>query len=138
MNRTKATLPDLFLSFLRLGITAFGGPAMIAYIRRLAVERKRWLDDETLLSGVALCQTIPGATSMQMSAFVGLRVRGVAGAAASFIGFVLPAFAIMVVLGVIYTRVSSLPAVISVFSGLHVLVVAIVANATFFFGKTTL
>jgi chromate transporter len=138
MNRTEATLPDLFFSFLRLGITAFGGPAMIAYIRQLAVERKLWLDDETLRSGVALCQTIPGATSMQMSAYVGLKARGVAGAAASFIGFVLPAFAIMVVLGVLYTRVSSLPAVISVFSGLHVLVVAIIANATFFFGKTTL
>lgn len=91
MTRTEVTLPDLFLAFLRLGATAFGGPAMVAYIRRLAVERKHWLEDETFQSGVALCQTIPGATAMQLSAFVGLKARGVAGAAASFMGFGLSA-----------------------------------------------
>jgi len=138
MTKTEVTLPDLFFSFLRLGATAFGGPAMVAYIRRLAVERKHWLEDETFRSGVALCQTIPGATAMQMSAYVGIRARGVAGAAVSFIGFGFPAFAAMVILGALYTQVSSLPMVVSALSGLHVLIVAIVANATLSFGKTTL
>jgi len=138
MTKPVATLSDLFFSFLRLGATAFGGPAMVAYIRKLAVDHKHWLDDETFRSGVSLCQTIPGATAMQMSAFVGLKARGVAGAAASFIGFGLSAFFIMVALGVLYSRVSSLPSVVSAFSGLQVLVVAIVANATLSFGRTTL
>lgn len=138
MTRTEVTLPELFLSFFRLGSTAFGGPAMVAYIRRLAVERKHWLEDETFRSGVALCQTIPGATAMQISAFVGLKARGVAGAVASFIGFGLPAFAVMAILGALYTRVSTLPMVLSVFSGLHVLIVAIVADATLSFGRTSL
>lgn len=87
----------LFTSFLRLGITSFGGPAMIAYIRRMSVEQKRWLDDETFRAGVALCQFIPGASAMQMAAYVGLRARGIAGAAVCYIAFGLPAFLLITV-----------------------------------------
>ena len=74
-------LHQLFGSFLRVGITAFGGPAMISYIRKMAVGEKQWLDSESFQDGVALCQTIPGATAMQMAACVGLKARGVPGAA---------------------------------------------------------
>ena len=45
----------LFLAFLRLGLTAFGGPAMVTYIGRLAVEKKQWLTKESFEAGVALC-----------------------------------------------------------------------------------
>ena len=98
------SLTRLFSVFFRLGITAFGGPAMIAYMRTLVVEQRRWLEEEPFHGGVALCQTIPGATAMQMSAYIGLRLRGVTGAAASFLGFGLPAFLLMVVLSALYTR----------------------------------
>ena len=80
--KENISLSDLFLSFLKLGATAFGGPAMIPYIGKMAVERKRWLKESTFLDGVALCQTIPGATAMQVSAYVGLRARGLSGAGA--------------------------------------------------------
>ncbi len=128
---------QLFLSFLRLGLTAFGGPSMIAYIRALAVDRKGWMDQETFQRGVALCQMIPGATAMQTAAYVGLKTRGIRGAAASFIGFGLPAFALMMILAALYFRSKNLPVVVSVFSGLQAVIVAIVANATLAFGKTT-
>jgi len=121
-----------------LGATAFGGPAMVAYIRKMVVEEKKWLDEATFRDGVALCQTVPGATAMQTCAYVGLKVRGVAGAAASFIGFGLPAFFIMMILSALYVRTYSLPAVVSAFNGLQVIVVAIVANATLLFGRTSL
>ena len=49
-----ATLWQLFVSFLRLGLTAFGGPAMVAYVRRMAVERKRWMEGGEFDEGVAL------------------------------------------------------------------------------------
>ena len=52
-------------------MTSFGGPAMTAYIRRIAVEQKKWLDDPTFRAGVALCQAIPGATAMQVAALCG-------------------------------------------------------------------
>jgi len=92
----------LFVSFLRLGVTSFGGPAMIAYIHRMAVEQKKWLDDEGFRAGVALCQAIPGAAAMQVAAYVGLRSRGVTGAAVTFIGFGLPAFLIMMLLSALH------------------------------------
>jgi hypothetical protein len=54
------SVQELFLAFLRLGLTAFGGPSMVAYIRKLAVERKGWLSSREFTDGVALCQMIPG------------------------------------------------------------------------------
>ena len=134
----RPTLASLFLSFLRLGATAFGGPAMVAYIRKMAVDQHKWLDESAFRDGVALCQTIPGATAMQTAAYVGLRARGLTGAAASFTGFGLPAFIFMMVLSSIYVRAHSLPQVVSLFAGLQCIVVAIVANAAVSFGKNYL
>ncbi len=88
--------------------------------------------------GVALCQTVPGATAMQTAAYVGYQARGVAGAAACFIGFGLPAFCLMIVLSTVYLRTRNLAAILSMFNGLHVIIVALVANAAFSFGKTNL
>jgi chromate transporter len=132
------TLGQLFRAFLRLGTTAFGGPTMVAYIRRLAVERRAWLTTGEFDDGVALCQVIPGATAMQTAAYVGLRARGVAGAATSFVGFGLPAFALMLALSVMYSGAHGLPVVLSAFSGLRAVIVALVANATVSFGKSSL
>lgn len=111
---------------------------MVIYIRKLAVEEKKWLSPEAFQGGVALCQTIPGATAMQTAAYVGLRARGTAGAAASFVGFGLPAFCLMVLLSAVYLQTRSLPQALSVFNGLRVIIVALVANAAFTFGKTNL
>jgi chromate transporter len=132
------SLTQLFISFLRLGSTAFGGPAMVAYIRKLSVEKRRWLDEGTFRTGVSLCQTIPGATAMQMSAYVGLRTRGAMGAAASFVGFGLPAFLLMLLLSVFYAQARALPPAASAFNGLQVLIVAVVANATLSFARSAL
>jgi chromate transporter len=132
------SLIHLFLSFLRLGATAFGGPAMIAYIRKMAVDQKHWLDEKAARDGIALCQTIPGATAMQMSAYIGFRARGVGGAAASFVGFGLPAFLFMMILSALYARTHTLPSVVSIFNGLQAIVVALVANATLSFGRTSM
>jgi chromate transporter len=132
------SLLQLFAAFLKLGATAFGGPAMVAYIRKLAVEKNHWLDDATFKDGVALCQTIPGATAIQTTAYVGLRVRGLPGAAASFVGFALPAFCFMLVLSVFYSQTHELPLVVAAFQGLRAMTVSIVAHATFIFGKRSL
>jgi chromate transporter len=137
-SQPTPSIAELFFSFFRLGLTAFGGPSMIAYIRKMAVEKKNWLDSKTFNSGVALCQSIPGATAMQTSAYVGLKTRGVIGALASFGGFALPAFVLMMTLASLYAGTHNLPVVLSAFSGLQAIIVAIVANASVSFGKTTL
>ncbi len=136
--RYAPSLGILFGSFLRLGITAFGGPAMIAYIRRRAVTQNKWIDEASFQDGVALCQVIPGATVMQMAAFIGLKARGVPGAILCYIGFGLPAFFLMLVLSSLYAVTHELPAVVSVFSGLQAVIVAVVANAAVSFGKSSL
>jgi len=132
------SIKELFFSFFQLGWTAFGGPAMVVHIRKMAVEQKQWLDETTFRDGVALCQTIPGATAMQTAAYVGFKTKSVFGAAASFIGFGLPAFLIMIVLSAAYVKGHTLPPMIAAFKGLQVIVTAIVANAAFTFGKTWL
>jgi len=109
---------------------------MIAYIRRMALEQKNWLDEETFRSGLALCQALPGATAMQVAAYVGLRTRGVVGAAVSYIGFGLPAFLIMMLLSALYVQTHNLPIAVSLFGGLQAIVIAIVSNAAISFGRT--
>src|SRR5258706_2742269 len=135
---SQPTLWRLFLTFLRLGVTAFGGPAMVAYIRQRAVEKEGWMQGRQFDDGVAFCQMIPGATAMQTAAYVGLSTRGVAGAAASFVGFGLPAFGLMLALAAVYVQAHELPAVVAAFKGLGAIIVAIVPNATVSFGLQSL
>jgi chromate transporter len=132
------TRRELFVSFFRLGLSAFGGPSMVAYIRKMVVEKKRWLDARQMDDGIALSQIIPGATSMQTAAFVGLMIQGVTGALFCFIGFALPAFILMMILSALYLHAHDLPAVAATFSGLSAIIVAIVAKATVIFAKVNL
>ena len=134
----KPSAAKLFLAFLRLGSTAFGGPAMVAYMRDMAVKKKQWLSQETFEDGAALCQSIPGATSMQTAAYVGLRAGGPVGALAAFVGFGLPAFVLMVVLSAAYQAGRDLQPVLAAFRGLQVIVIAIIANAAFSFGRSSI
>ncbi|MCR4399925.1 MAG: chromate efflux transporter [Syntrophomonadaceae bacterium] len=131
------SVPRLFAAFAWLGMAAFGGPAIIGHIHRAVVQRYRWLDELTFGDGLALCQFVPGATAMQLTAYVGLRLRGLAGAGAAFVGFGLPPFLIMLVLSSLYVQGSQLPAVKAVFAGLQAVVVALVVNAALVFGRST-
>lgn len=135
---TRPSPLTLFIRFFRLGLTAFGGPAMIAYIRDMAVQKEKWLDQDSFKQGVAICQTIPGATAMQVAAYVGLRTGGAWGAIAAYVGFGLPAFVLMVLLSALYGQSHDLATVVSIFAGLQVIVVAMVAHATVHFGRSTL
>jgi chromate transporter len=137
LQLVKVSIARLFFSFLRLGMTAFGGPAMIAHMKALA-KCNKWLNEETFKNGVVLCQSIPGATAMQMAAYIGLRSRGIPGALATYTGFGLPAFILMLTLAIFYAGSRSFPQVVSLFNGLQVMVVAIIAHATFSFGRDIL
>src|SRR5215212_1663162 len=91
------TALDVFLAFLRQGLTAFGGPmAHLAYFRREFVERRAWLSDAAFADLVALCHFLPGPASSQLGMAIGLRQAGLAGALAAFAGFTLPAAAAMI------------------------------------------
>lgn len=125
----------IFLSFLRLGATAFGGPAMVPYIRDMAVVRNQWLSRSQFDLGMALAQSIPGATAMQAAAYTGLRAGGVFGALAAYLGFGLPAFALIVVLSALYFIYRDVGALLAAMAGLQVIVVALVGNASINFAQ---
>jgi chromate transporter len=134
-HKENPSYTDLFLSFLWIGLTGFGGLAMTAHIRRHIVDKRKWLDAQAFDSGLALCQVIPGAIVMQLAAYIGLKMKGIRGSLACFIGFGLPAFLIMFILSVLYKQSKDISGVETVLSGLRVIIVAIVANAAYIFGK---
>jgi chromate transporter len=87
---------DVFLTFLRLGCTSFGGPvAHLAYFQREFVERRRWLDDAAFGECVALTQLLPGPGSSQTGMLLGWLRAGPAGAIGAWIGFTLPSAILM-------------------------------------------
>jgi chromate transporter len=123
------SLRILFGAFVRLGATAFGGPAMMAYLRQEYVGKRQWLTEQEFKDGMALCHLIPGATMMQMSVYVGYRLRGLPGATVAAIGFTLPAFLLMNGLSAAYFAFGDLAPVRAMFVGLGAIVVAIILNA---------
>jgi len=88
---------DVFLAFLKQGLTAFGGPvAHLGYFRKEFVERRRWVSEATFADLLALCHFLPGPASSQLGMAIGLRQAGLAGALAAFAGFTLPAATAMI------------------------------------------
>lgn len=122
------SLRQLFLAFLRLGATAYGGPAMMAYLRQETL-RRQWLTEQEFKEGMALCHTIPGATMMQMATYTGYTLHRLPGALVAAVGFVLPAFLLMTGLSAAYFTLGDLPRVRALFHGLAAIVVAIILNA---------
>lgn len=87
----------VFLVFLRLGLTSFGGPiAHLSYFREEFVARRQWLSERSYVDLVALCQFLPGPASSQVGIGVGLSRAGYAGAAAAWAGFTLPSAVLLV------------------------------------------
>jgi chromate transporter len=95
--RPAVTALDVFLAFLKQGLTAFGGPvAHLAYFRKEFVERRGWVSEAAFADLLALCHFLPGPASSQMGMAIGLRQAGLAGALAAFAGFTLPAATAMI------------------------------------------
>jgi len=131
-------LPLLFKRFLKLGATAYGGPAIAGQMKKAVVKDWELLKEPEFMQGLALCQLIPGATFVQMSTYIGYRLRGIWGAFVCAIGFVLPAFVLILGLSSIYFALGNLWFIQSLFKGLGAIVVAIVLNAFINFGKPIL
>ncbi|MGF1447595.1 MAG: chromate efflux transporter [Pikeienuella sp.] len=128
-------LVALFLTFLRLGLTSFGGPiAHLGYFRTEFVERRGWLSDKAYADLVALCQFLPGPASSQVGFAVGLMRGGWAGAALAWAGFTLPS-AVALILVAYGAETLTDPVSLGVIAGLKILAVAVVAQAVLGMGK---
>jgi chromate transporter len=119
----------IFLIFLQLGLTSFGGPvAHLGYFRQEFVERRRWLSEAAYADLVALCQFLPGPASSQVGLALGLSRAGYAGAWAAWAGFTLPSAVALIALALGLAQAGdAVPA--GLLHGLKVAAVAVVAQA---------
>lgn len=127
----EGTAAEVLLAFLKLGISAFGGPvAHLGYFRHEFVERRRWLDDATYADLVALCQFLPGPASSQVGLALGARRAGPLGALAAWVGFTLPSALLMILAGWgAVTFGTDDPVAVATIHGLKLVAVAVVAQA---------
>jgi chromate transporter len=116
---------ELAKTFLHLGVTAYGGLAMVEPIRRRIVQEKAWLSQKEFLDGLALCQLVPGATVVQLATYVGYHLRRTKGALAAAAAFIFPAFLLMLGLSWLYCRYGALAWVQIVSKGLGAVVLAL-------------
>jgi len=130
-------LATLFLAYLQIGLTAFGF-TMLQKVVQLVVGKKGWLTRRQADHGLALVQLYPGPIMVDFTAYVGYRLRGVSGALAAVVGFVLPSFALMIALSAVYFATGNIAFVHALFVGLDALVVGIVLNLTLDFGERAL
>lgn len=123
------TVSEVFLAFLRLGVTSFGGPvAHLGYFRDDLVARRRWMDDRAYADLVALCQFLPGPASSQVGFAMGLQRAGFLGALAAFVAFTLPSAALLVAFAAGAWLFGG-PVGGGILDGLKIVAVAIVAQA---------
>jgi chromate transporter len=129
------SIGEIIQVFLHLGVTAYGGLAMVEPIRRRVVKDKGWLDQKEFLDGLALCQMVPGATVVQLAAYVGYRLRRTPGALAAAATFIFPAFVLMLGLSELYFTYGNIAWVKSVSRGLGVVVIALLLQAVWHLGR---
>lgn len=134
--KDRSHVVDIFLIFLRLGLTSFGGPiAHLGYYREEFVVRRKWLDEHAYADLVALCQFLPGPASSQVGMALGLSRGGILGAIAAFLGFTLPSAIALVLFGLGISHFGS-QLDSGWLHGLKVVAVAVVAQALWGMGKT--
>lgn len=126
----------VFLIFLRLGLTSFGGPvAHLGYFRSEFVDRRAWLSERAYADVVALCQFLPGPASSQVGIALGLSRAGYAGALAAWAGFTLPSAVLLIAFALGLTSWGDgVPA--GVLHGCKVVAVAVVAQAVWGMGRS--
>ncbi|MEO1783972.1 chromate efflux transporter [Thermodesulfobium sp. 4217-1] len=132
---TSPGLKEIFKTFLYLGLTAFGGLLMIVNINKKIVKEKQWFSDKEFLEGLALCQTIPGATIIQLCSYIGLKLRGISGSAVSLVGFMTPSFLFIIFFSYFYILTKGSDFTKDIFMNLQTVVVALMIQATFVIGK---
>lgn len=129
------TPSEVFTTFLKLGLTSFGGPiAHLGYFREELVNRRAWLSDHAYADLVALCQFLPGPASSQVGFALGMMRAGWLGALAAFTAFTLPSALILLVFALSAASIAG-PIGTGALHGLKIVAVAIVAQAVWGMAK---
>lgn len=127
---------EVFLAFLKLGLTSFGGPiAHIGYFHDEFVRRRKWLDEAGYGDLVALCQFLPGPASSQVGFSIGVLRAGLPGGLAAWAGFTLPSALLLYVFAIGAASLTG-PVALGVIHGLKLVAVAVVAQALWGMART--
>jgi chromate transporter len=124
----------LFRIFLLAGGLSFGGGA-VAYLREYLVREEGWLDDEGFLGAMEISETLPGLNAVNMAIIMGDNLRGLAGAAVSVIGMLLPGSIVVMVLGVLYQSNHDNPDVKRFLLGIAAAAVGLLSAVTLQIGR---
>ena len=121
---------SLFVTFFKIGAFTFGGGyAMIPLIQREIVETHHWLDDDDIMSVIAISESTPGPVAINMATFVGYRTAGVLGSTLATIGVILPSFVIILLVSGLLREFYNLDVVRYAFYGIRAGVLALIAKA---------
>jgi len=138
VERPARTMRGLFLYFLRLGSSGFGGPiALAGYMRRDLVEQRQWYAEAEYQQGLAIAQTMPGPLAAQLAMWLGYLERGALGALLVALPFVVPPFLIVTAVAILYAHYQGLSQVQSIFFGVGPAVMAIIAIAAYKLARST-
>ncbi len=129
-SKRLSTVWTLFWTFFKIGAFTFGGGyAMIPLVQREVAENHKWLDDEDIMSVIAISESTPGPIAINMSTFVGYRTAGVLGSTLATLGVVLPSFIIILLVSGVLREFYHLDAVRYAFEGIRAGVLALIFKA---------
>lgn len=109
-------LRQLFIGMLQVSLSSFGG-GLSAWSQRIVVEQRRWMTNESFLTGLTVARLFPGPNQINMAVYIGTSFRGLPGALAGLAGMLLVPFTLLMGMGLIYFHVHELPAVDRVLAG---------------------
>ena len=129
---------ELFLTFAKIGLfTIGGGYAMIPLIKETVVDKKQWTTEENLMDLIAVAQSCPGVFAINISVFIGYRMRRLPGALMCALGAALPSFIIILAIAMFFRQFKDNPTVASIFRGIRPAVAALIAAPVFKIARTS-
>lgn len=118
----------IFTCFAKIGaFTIGGGYAMIPIIQKEVVDKNKWIEEEDFLDVLAISQSAPGILAVNISIFLGYRLKGIRGSIVATLGSTLPSFLIILLIAMFFTGYQDNPTIISIFKGIRPVVVALIA-----------
>jgi chromate transporter len=139
MTVARPTLRELSAYFLRLGTTGFGGPiALVGYMERELVERRKWVTRQEFSDGLAFSQLAPGPLAAQLAIYLGWLCLGARGATVVGIAFIAPSFLMVLALAAAYLRLGGMLWLQGAFYGVGAAVIAIIARSSIKLARSTL
>ena len=123
-------LPDLFLTFARVGLFTFGGGyAMLALIENICVEKKKWITHDEMMNITVIAESTPGPIAINCATYVGYKQKGFAGALIATIGMILPSFCIIFAISEFLDHFLEIAWIAHAFQGIRIAVGILILDA---------